>query len=98
MRRSTVRFRQAAPGKSPGHTPSWGLWPGLFSCGAPIGRREPFEHMYDWTVGMDVVERWWNGGWGRLAENVWLAREGCWHVVVRRGDTATGTVLRWEYA
>ena len=30
MRRSTVRFRQAAPGESPGHSPSRDGWPGLF--------------------------------------------------------------------
>ncbi|OKI49359.1 hypothetical protein [Micromonospora sp. CB01531] len=46
----------------------------------------------------EVVRRWWNGVWGRLARrDVWLVRQSRWTVVARAGDAETGKVLRWEY-
>ncbi|MFI6163002.1 hypothetical protein ACIA59_24010 [Micromonospora haikouensis] len=46
----------------------------------------------------EVVRRWWNGAWGRLARrHVWLVRQTRWTVVARAGDRETGKVLRWEF-
>ncbi|WP_244365808.1 hypothetical protein [Micromonospora echinofusca] len=46
----------------------------------------------------EVVRRWWNGSWGRLARrDVWLVRQTRWKVVARSGDSETGKVLRWEF-
>ncbi|MFI6129448.1 hypothetical protein [Micromonospora sp. NPDC051141] len=46
----------------------------------------------------EIVRRWWNGAWGRLARrDVWLVRQTTWQVVARAGDTETGKVLRWTY-
>ncbi|MGV9764921.1 hypothetical protein [Micromonospora tulbaghiae] len=46
----------------------------------------------------EVVRRWWNGSWGRLARrDVWLVRQTRWKVVARAGDSETGKVLRWEF-
>ncbi|WP_050778249.1 hypothetical protein [Micromonospora sp. ATCC 39149] len=46
----------------------------------------------------EVVRRWWNGVWGRLARrDVWLVRHTRWKVVARSGDGETGKVLRWEF-
>ncbi|MFG1952493.1 hypothetical protein [Micromonospora sp. NPDC048830] len=47
----------------------------------------------------EVVRRWWNGSWGRLARrDVWLVRQTRWKVIARAGDTETGKVLlRWEF-
>ncbi|MEV0157695.1 hypothetical protein AB0H57_28790 [Micromonospora sp. NPDC050686] len=46
----------------------------------------------------EVVRRYWNGVWGRLARrDVWLVRQTRWAVVARAGDTETGRVLRWEF-
>ncbi|MEU2610642.1 hypothetical protein ABZ570_03510 [Micromonospora sp. NPDC007271] len=46
----------------------------------------------------EVVRRFWNGVWGRLARrDVWLVRQTRWRVIARAGDTETGKVLRWEY-
>ncbi|MBQ1022850.1 hypothetical protein [Micromonospora sp. C95] len=45
-----------------------------------------------------VVRRWWNGAWGRLARrDVWLVRHTRWTVVARAGDSETGKTLRWEF-
>ncbi|BCJ58163.1 hypothetical protein Jiend_15850 [Micromonospora endophytica] len=45
-----------------------------------------------------VVRRWWNGLWGRLARrDVWLVRQTRWKVVARSGDSGTGRTLRWEF-
>ncbi|MFI7335901.1 hypothetical protein [Micromonospora aurantiaca (nom. illeg.)] len=46
----------------------------------------------------EVVQRWWNGTWGRLARrDVWLVRQTRWTVTARAGDAETGKVLRWEF-
>lgn len=46
----------------------------------------------------EVVRRWWNGSWGRLARrDVWLVRQTRWKVIARSGDSETGKVLRWEF-
>lgn len=46
----------------------------------------------------EVVKRWWNGVWGRLARrDVWLVRHTRWKVIARAGDSETGKVLRWEF-
>ncbi|MGY4898639.1 hypothetical protein ACWEEK_24030 [Micromonospora aurantiaca (nom. illeg.)] len=46
----------------------------------------------------EVVRRFWNGVWGRLARrDVWLIRETRWKVIARAGDAETGKVLRWEF-
>lgn len=46
----------------------------------------------------EVVGRWWNGVWGRLARrDVWLVRQTRWKVIARAGDSETGQVLRWEF-
>ncbi|WP_231605728.1 hypothetical protein [Micromonospora sp. HK10] len=46
----------------------------------------------------EVIRRYWNGVWGRLARrDVWLVRQTRWMVVARAGDTETGKVLRWEF-
>ena len=56
------------------------------------------ERVYDPGVVEEVVRRWWNGTWGRLARrDVWLIRQTRWQVVARAGDTETGKVLRWTY-
>ena len=45
-----------------------------------------------------VVRRWWNGLWGRLARrDVWLVRQTQWKVIARTGDSETGNTLRWEF-
>jgi hypothetical protein len=47
----------------------------------------------------ELVGRWWNGVWGRLARrDFWLSRETRWQVVAREGDSETGRVMRWEFA
>ncbi|MEU8263988.1 hypothetical protein AB0C02_25615 [Micromonospora sp. NPDC048999] len=46
----------------------------------------------------EVVRRWWNGTWGRLARrDVWLVRQTRWKLIARAGDSETGKVLRWEF-
>ncbi|WP_245718812.1 hypothetical protein [Micromonospora rhizosphaerae] len=46
----------------------------------------------------EVVRRWWNGCWGRLARrDVWLVRQTRWKLIARAGDSETGKVLRWEF-
>ncbi|MEU7171471.1 MULTISPECIES: hypothetical protein [Micromonospora] len=46
----------------------------------------------------EVVRRWWNGRWGRLARrDVWLVRQTRWSVIARAGDSETGKVLRWDF-
>ncbi|MFI7208077.1 hypothetical protein [Micromonospora aurantiaca (nom. illeg.)] len=46
----------------------------------------------------EVVRRYWNGIWGRLARrDVWLVRQTRWKVVARSGDSETGRILRWEF-
>lgn len=44
---------------------------------------------------MRVVERWWNGTWGRLARrDMWLIEDDAgWHVEARAGD---GDAHRWR--
>jgi hypothetical protein len=49
---------------------------------------DSFEHTY--YPGMDTVEHWWNGNWGRLfRRDVWLRTDGCvWQVEVKVGPNA----------
>jgi len=54
--------------------------------------------VYDPVVAEEVVRRWWNGVWGRLARrDVWLIRQTRWKVVARTGNSETGQMLRWTY-
>ncbi|HEU5107180.1 MAG TPA: hypothetical protein VFT95_01250 [Micromonosporaceae bacterium] len=47
---------------------------------------------------MEVIGRWWNGIWGRLARrDIWLVRHTSWRVVARRGDTESGRVRHWDF-
>ena len=47
---------------------------------------------------MEIIGRWWNGVWGKLARrDIWLGRQTRWHVVARSGDAETGRVLRWDF-
>lgn len=67
--------------------------PGLFTTPPST----VFEHAHDHLV-QEVVRRYWNGVWGRLARrDVWLVRQTRWAVVARAGDRETGKVLRWEF-
>ena len=44
---------------------------------------------------MDLVERWWNGRWGRLARrDVWLKKDISWRVEARQGD---GDAQIWSH-
>lgn len=47
---------------------------------------------------MDVLGRWWNGSWGRLARrDIWLSRTVQWQVTARRGNSENGRVVQWEF-
>jgi hypothetical protein len=47
---------------------------------------------------VEVVGRWWNGIWGRLARrDIWLTRQTRWQVRARHGDSETGRELLWHY-
>jgi hypothetical protein len=47
---------------------------------------------------VEVVGRWWNGIWGRLARrDIWLIRQTRWLVRARQGDAESGQVLLWPY-
>jgi hypothetical protein len=47
---------------------------------------------------VEVVGRWWNGIWGRLARrDIWLIRQTRWLVRARQGDSESGRVLWWRY-
>jgi hypothetical protein len=36
---------------------------------------------------VDLIERWWNGRWGRLARrDIWLKRSTTWRLEARQGD------------
>ena len=36
---------------------------------------------------MELVKRWWNGRYGRIARrDIWLERDTTWHVRARQGD------------
>jgi hypothetical protein len=44
---------------------------------------------------MDLVGRWWNGRWGRLARrDVWLRRRTVWEVEARQGENDDGKSQR----
>jgi hypothetical protein len=46
---------------------------------------------------MQLVKRWWNGRFGRIARrDVWLEREEIWHVKARNGD-GDSPVKAWVY-
>jgi hypothetical protein len=46
----------------------------------------------------EVVGRWWNGRWGRLARrDVWLRRAEAWRVEAREGDSDSGRTQRWTF-
>jgi hypothetical protein len=56
------------------------------------------EHTFDYAAGVDLLGRWWNGHWGRLARrDIWLSRTTTWQVTARRGDPQHGQVLRFEF-
>jgi hypothetical protein len=61
----------------------------------------PGEYSYvcsDIVCGVEVVGRWWNGIWGRLARrDIWLIRQTRWLVRARQGDAESGQVLLWPY-
>jgi hypothetical protein len=47
---------------------------------------------------VEVVGRWWNGIWGRLARrDIWLARRTHWQVRARQGDSESGRELLWQF-
>jgi hypothetical protein len=46
----------------------------------------------------DVVNRWWNGQWGRMGRrDVWLRRTARWRVEARQGGADEGTTQRWDF-
>jgi hypothetical protein len=46
----------------------------------------------------ELVERWWNGRFGRLARrDVWLYRSTTWRVESREGDADSGRGNTWTY-
>jgi hypothetical protein len=49
---------------------------------------------------MELVHRWWNGKWGRLARrDVWLEQDTTWHVRARQGDADNpGKTKAWTFA
>jgi hypothetical protein len=54
--------------------------------------------VYEYGGAVEVIARWWNGIWGRLARrDIWLVRQTTWRVVARRGDVETGRVRHWDY-
>ena len=66
--------------------------------GRAVDLLDVLVHVFD-PGGMELLGRWWNGVWGRLARrDVWLTREARWQVVARQGDSETGRVLQWEFA
>lgn len=53
---------------------------------------------FDYARAVDLLGRWWNGRWGRLARrDIWLSRTVQWQVTARRGNSETGEVLRWHF-
>jgi len=49
------------------------------------------------TRRMELVQRWWNGRFGRLARrDIWLEREVIWHVRARNGD-GDSKIKAWTY-
>lgn len=67
------------------------------------GREHPhttgdLERVCDYARAVDLLGRWWNGHWGRLARrDIWLSRTVQWQVTARRGNSEVGQVLRWEF-
>jgi hypothetical protein len=49
---------------------------------------------------MELVQRWWNGKWGRLARrDVWLEQDSTWHVHARQGGVDSPTKDKtWTFA
>jgi hypothetical protein len=46
----------------------------------------------------DLVERWWNGRFGRLARrDVWLYQSTTWRVESREGDGDSGRGNTWTF-
>jgi hypothetical protein len=46
----------------------------------------------------ELVERWWNGRFGRLARrDVWLYRSTTWRVGSREGDADSGRGNTWTF-
>jgi hypothetical protein len=60
--------------------------------------RHVVVQVYEYGAGVDVLGRWWNGAWGRLARrDIWLLKQSRWRVLARQGDSDTGRVLDWEF-
>ena len=56
------------------------------------------ERMFDSAM-MDLVGRWWNSRWGRLARmDIWLYRDGTQFLVRARKGDSEGPVQTWTYA
>ena len=50
-------------------------------------------------MGVELVERWWNKRWGRLARrDIWLERDGDQYRVRAREGGSDGSENAWEYA
>ena len=46
----------------------------------------------------ELIERWWNGEFGRLARrDVWLYRSTTWRVESRESDADSGRGNTWTY-
>ena len=55
------------------------------------------ERAFD-TRMMELVQRWWNGRFGRLARrDIWLEREVIWHVKARNGD-GDSPIKAWAFS
>jgi hypothetical protein len=77
-----------------------GCWSrGTAACGGGFTHHLQHSYACSSTVGgVEVVGRWWNGIWGRLARrDIWLIRQTRWLVRARQGDSESGTVLWWRY-
>jgi hypothetical protein len=49
------------------------------------------------TEVMRLVQRWWNGRFGRLARrDIWLEHDEVWHVRARQGD-GESRIKSWTY-
>jgi hypothetical protein len=63
---------------------------------------DAFEHMFRYSarVQRSLVERWWNGNFGRLARrDVWLWQldNGTWLVEICQGGMDGGRRAEWPY-
>ena len=46
----------------------------------------------------ELIERWWNGRFGRLARrDIWLYKDTTWRVQSRTGDSDSGRGNTWTY-